>query len=137
MAKFLLILVLVMGGLGYWYYKDSQATIQQLMENNATLKANQITLEETIRTNNETIARQQADAAQFAAANDQLRSQLVEAEAYSDDLQAKLRNHNLTVLTAQRPGLIETRVNRATARLFDELEQITGATPPTITADPE
>jgi cell division protein FtsB len=137
MAKFLLILVLVMGGLGYWYYKDSQATIQQLMLNNATLKANQLTLEETIRTNNETIARQQADAAQFAAANDQLRSQLVEAEAYSDDLQAKLRNHNLTVLTAQRPGLIETRVNRATARLFDELEQITGATPPTITADPE
>lgn len=119
-----------MGGIGKWYYDDSQATIALLQSNNATLKANQVTLEETIKVNNETIARQQADAAQFAAANDQLRSQLVEAEAYSDELAGKLRRHNLTVLTMQKPGLIETRVNNATTKLFREMEGITGSTPP-------
>lgn len=130
MAKVLLIVILVMGGIGKWYYDDSQATIALLQSNNATLKANQVTLEETIKVNNETIARQQADAAQFAAANDQLRSQLVEAEAYSDELAGKLRRHNLTVLTMQKPGLIETRVNNATSKLFREMEGITGSTPP-------
>lgn len=130
MSKVLLIVILVMGGIGKWYYDDSQATIALLQSNNATLKANQVTLEETIKVNNETIARQQADAAQFAAANDQLRSQLVEAEAYSDELAGKLRRHNLTVLTMQKPGLIETRVNNATSKLFREMEGITGSTPP-------
>ena len=100
-------------------------------QNIATLRANQAQLEQAIATSNETIARQQADAQQFAEANNALREQLQAAESYSDDLAAKLRNHNLTVLTAQRPGLIETRVNNATARLFDEMEIITGKPAPT------
>ena len=130
MAKFLFILVLVMGGLGYWYYNSSQETIAQLNQNIATLRANQAQLEQAIATNNETIARQQADAAQFAEANTELQGKLVQAEAYQDDLAGKLARHDLTRLTLQRPGLIETRVNNATARLFDELEIITGRPAP-------
>jgi|SRR5210317_1379146 len=127
-----LLLIIVAGGFaGRWYYNSSQETIAQLNQNIATLRANQAQLEQAIATSNETIARQQADAQQFAEANNALREQLQEAEAYSDDLQSKLRNHNLTVLTAQRPGLIETRVNNATARLFDEMEIITGKPAPT------
>ena len=129
---FVLLLIIVAGGFaGRWYYNSSQETIAQLNQNIATLRANQAQLEQAIATSNETIARQQADAQQFAEANNALREQLQAAETYSDDLAAKLRNHNLTVLTAQRPGLIETRVNRATARLFDELETITGKPAPT------
>lgn len=130
MAKFLFILVLVMGGLGYWYYNSSQETIAQLNQNIATLRANQAQLEQVIATSNETIARQQADAAQFAEANTELQGRLVQAEAYQDELAGKLARHDLTRLTLQRPGLIETRVNNATARLFDELEIITGRSDP-------
>ena len=133
MSKFLLILVLVMGGLGYWYYKDSQATIAALTQNNATLRANQAQLEEAIRTSNETIARQQADAAQFEQANNDLRSRLNEAEVYQDELASRLARHDLTRLTLQRPGLIETRVNNATERLFREMEGLTGAPNPVTT----
>ena len=109
-----------MGVVGKMYYDDTQARMNQLRENNARLEI-------ATQTSQDTIEKLQQDAAQFEAANTQLRSQLNEAEAYSDDLQAKLRNHNLTVLTAQKPGLIETRVNKATARLFDEMEALTGA----------
>ena len=132
-AFVLLLIIVGMGLVGRWYYYDTQAHIEQLNQNIATLRANQAQLEQAIATSNETIERQQRDAEQFALANNALREQLQEAEAYSDDLASKLRNHNLTVLTAQRPGLIETRVNNATARLFDEMEIITGKLAPTTT----
>ena len=126
-------LLLLMGSMvlvGRWYYYDTQETIKVLNENNATLKANQTQLQETINTNNETILRQQVEARQIAEANDQLKSQLVDAEKYADDLAGKLRRHNLTVLTLQKPGLIESRVNNATEKLFREMEAITGSNPP-------
>ena len=125
-------LLLLMGSMvlvGRWYYYDTQETIKVLNENNATLKANQTQLQETINTNNETILRQQVEAKQIAEANDQLKSQLVNAEKYADDLAGKLRRHNLTVLPMQKPGLIESRVNNATEKLFREMEAITGSNP--------
>ena len=109
--------------------RHTRETIKVLNENNATLKANQTQLQETINTNNETILRQQVEAKQIAEANDQLKSQLVNAEKYADDLAGKLRRHNLTVLTMQKPGLIESRVNNATEKLFREMEAITGSNP--------
>ena len=119
MAKILLVMLLTISGLGYWYYQDTQARIATLRDNNAKLAV-------AAETSKETIGRLQADAAQFEQTNIQLREQLNEAEAYSDELAGKLRRHNLTVLTLQKPGLIESRVNNATAKLFDEMEIITG-----------
>ena len=119
MSKILLVMLLTFGGIGYWYYNDTQATIATLRSNNAKLAI-------AAETSKETIGRLQADAAQFEQANNQLREQLNEAEEYSDELAGKLRRHNLTVLTLQKPGLIEGRVNNATAKLFDEMEVLTG-----------
>ena len=112
-----------MGFVGYMYYNDTQQRLAQLRENNARLEI-------AAQTSKDTIDRLQADAAQFEQANNQLREQLNEAEAYSDDLAGKLRRHNLTVLTLQKPGLIEGRVNNATAKLFDEMEALTGKPAP-------
>jgi len=119
LALVMLLMMIGMGVVGKMYYDDTQARLTQLREN-------AVKLELAARTSEETIGRLQADAAQFEQANNELRSQLVAAEAYSDDLAGKLRRHNLTVLTLQKPGLIETRVNNATAKLFDEMETITG-----------
>lgn len=137
MGKIVLFLLLVIGAMlfvGRWYYNSTQEQVAQLNQNIATLRANQAQLEEAIRTSNETIARQQADAAQFEQANNDLRSRLNEAEAYQDELAGKLARHDLTRLTLQRPGLIETRVNNATERLFREMEGLTGAPNP-VTAE--
>lgn len=119
LALVMLLMMIGMGVVGKMYYDDTQARMNQLREN-------AVKLELAAKTSQETIGRLQADAAQFEQANNELRSQLVAAEAYSDDLASKLRRHNLTVLTLQKPGLIETRVNNATAKLFDEMETITG-----------
>lgn len=119
MAKIFFVMLLTLGGIGYWYYNDTQATIGTLRSNNAKLAV-------AAETSKETINKLQADAAQFEKSNQELQSQLNEAEEYSDDLASKLRRHNLTVLTLQKPGLIETRVNNATAKLFDEMETLTG-----------
>jgi hypothetical protein len=119
LAFIMFLMMIGMGFAGRWYYNDTQTRMIQLREN-------AVRLELAAKTSQETIGRLQADAAQFEQANNELRSQLVAAEAYSDDLAGKLRRHNLTVLTLQKPGLIETRVNNATAKLFDEMETITG-----------
>jgi len=119
MTKILLVMLLTFGGIGYWYYNDTQATIATLRSNNARLAV-------AAETSKETISKLQADAAQFEKSNQELRTQLNEAEEYSDELAGKLRRHNLTVLTLQKPGLIEGRVNNATAKLFDEMEVLTG-----------
>ena len=127
MAKILFVMLLTFGGIGYWYYNDTQATIGTLRSNNAKLAV-------AAETSKETIGRLQADAAQFEKSNQELRAQLDEAEEYSDELAGKLRRHNLTVLTLQKPGLIEGRVNNATAKLFDEMEILTGKPVP-VTAE--
>lgn len=119
LALVMLLMMIGMGVVGKMYYDDTQTRMNQLREN-------AVKLELAAKTSQETIGRLQADAAQFEQANNELRSQLVAAEAYSDELAGKLRRHNLTVLTLQKPGLIETRVNNATAKLFDEMETITG-----------
>ena len=81
----LVLVIIIMAFAGRWYYNSTQETLAQLNQNIATLRANQEQLEQAIATSNETIARQQADAVQFAAANDQLRASFNEAERYQDE----------------------------------------------------
>jgi len=58
----LLIVIMAMGGLGYWYYKDTQATIAVLTQNNAKL-------ETAVQLNEETISSLQTD---YARVNTEL-----------------------------------------------------------------
>jgi len=123
LAILMFLLMIGFGVLGSWYYKDTQSRLTQLRENATKLEL-------AAKTSEETIIRLEADTARFEEANLKLQSELDEAEEYSDELAGKLRRHDLTVLTLQRPGMIETRVNNATAKLFDEMESITGANTP-------
>ena len=128
---YLIILMLVgsMGGGALWYYKDTQSTIATLRENNSKLMM-------VAETNQETINSMARDY-QIAQENMLvLQERAKEAEAYQDELAAKLRRHDLTALTLQKPGLIEKRVNNATAKIFDELEADSGKQPP-VTDSPE
>ena len=122
---YLMILLLIgsMGGGAWFYYTDTQATIATLRDNNSKLLI-------AAETNQETINSMSRD---FAIAQEnmlELQERAKEAEAYQDELSAKLRRHDLTALTLQKPGLIEKRVNNATAKIFDELEIDSRKQPP-------
>ena len=109
----------IFGG-GYAYYTDTQETIANLRENNIQLTVAARDSAESLETmqNNFEVAQRQIVA---------LKERAEQAEEYQDELIAKLRDHDLTKLTLQKPGMIETRVNNATAQIFRELEADTGA----------
>ena len=48
-AGILLIVITMMGGLGYWYYNDTQKRLAILQENNAKLEMAVATNEDTIK----------------------------------------------------------------------------------------
>lgn len=114
--------VLSVAGLGAKYYYDStQATIAQLRENNAKLEV-------VAKTNEETINQLNRDAIQMASMNEDLQRELQQAEVYKEELIGKLQKHNLSQLSLKKPGLIEKRINDATAKVFDDLESLTSPT---------
>lgn len=118
----LVIIIGILGGVGYAaksYYTSTQNTI-------ATLRENNVKLETAIDISEQSIETLQQDMERFAEANQQLQSELQKAEAYGDDLRTKLREHNLTSLAIQKPGLLEGKMNGATANLWREIEQDTG-----------
>ena len=75
-----------------------------------------------------------ADRDKFQSLNNELQSKLDEAHVYRDTLIDKLRKHDLAKLSLQKPGLVETRINNGTKRLFRELEELSGSKPDTVTA---
>tara|TARA_R110000782_G_C14605916_1_gene391594 strand:- start:265 stop:642 length:378 start_codon:yes stop_codon:yes gene_type:complete len=114
-------LIVILGGVGYAaksYYNDTQDRIQQLAENNATLKAAAEEQQATINTMQETAEVQ-------AALTKDLMKNLQKAEAYSDGLLQKFKKHNLTLLSLRKPGLIEKRINDGTTKIFADLESDT------------
>ena len=107
-------MVLAFGGY-YWLTEKRLAT---LTENNAKLTI-------AARTNQDTIDKLTQDYEQQQELNSELKVKLTAAEAYGDELAKKFREHDLTMLTLRKPGLIERRVNSATQKILDDLESST------------
>jgi|TARA_Y100000004_G_scaffold29766_1_gene30861 uncharacterized protein HemX len=110
-------MILAFGGY-YWITEQRLAT---LTENNAKLSI-------AAQTNQDTIDKLTQDFEQQQELNAELNVKLQASEAYGDALAKKLREHDLTMLTLKKPGLIERRVNSATQKIFDELESDTATT---------
>jgi len=125
-------MMLVLCGVFYIYYNDTQERI-------AILNANNAKLETAVQISESSIATLQADAIRNAELNVQLQQELQRAEQYGDELRATLQKHNLTALAQKKPGLIENRMQNATDNLWDDLRGITDPNgvqqPETGTAD--
>jgi hypothetical protein len=67
--------------------------------------------------------------------NNELQSNLREAEAGLDQIRSTLSDHDLTRLALRKPGLIETRINNGTKEVFDQIEIDSGSTPSIDTPD--
>ena len=119
---YILIIVLgLVGGVvygGWYYYKDTQARIQTLTENSAKLEVATQQQETTISTLVD-------DAEKYRELNKDLNIKLEAANDYKNELIGKLRKHDLSRLSQQKPGLVERRINNGTKKLFESFESIT------------
>ena len=119
---YILVVILgLVGGVvygGWYYYKDTQARIQILTENSAKLEVAAQQQEMTINTLVD-------DAEKYRELNKELNTKLEAANDYKNDLISKLRKHDLSRLSQQKPGLVEKRINNGTKKLFESFESIT------------
>jgi len=119
-----LLLILSLGAFKLYYdkseaEKEAMATqLQQAMDN-------QQRLENAIATQNkqleQALAEQQASQQRIqtlTTANNQATEQV-------EELRSKFARHDLDMLSLRKPGLVEKMVNRGTARVFQELKDLT------------
>jgi len=116
-----IIFLITLGSVGYVGYQKIQSAEDEINR----LRENSAILEQTVQVSTETIDRLETSARKTQEQINVLQVDSRKAEAYKDELNEKLREHNLTKLSAAKPGLIEKRVNEATSKIFKELEEIT------------
>ena len=103
---------------GYYYYQDTQNKIKILTENTVKREQAKEAQDKTIKT----LVR---DAKKFRKLSKDLGVKLQKAESYRNKLIGKLRKHNLTRLSQQKPKLVEQKINRGTKKLFESFKRIT------------
>lgn len=121
-----LALVIVAGGLAfYFYFQYSQNTISSLTTDLATSQSNVSTLKGEVKGQNDSIRlleqTRQRDQERMLALVGKSR----EYQREVNDLKKKFRKHDLNNLSLKKPGLIEKIINRGTAKVFRELENLT------------
>lgn len=112
-----LVLILMAGG-SYAYFKYSQAQIQAISESNARLHDAVRTQETTIASLREMAERQNVESAR-------LQQSFSNAESTRRNLEMRLRQQNLETMARTNSAELEQRINRETARAFLDLENIT------------
>lgn len=120
LAGIMLIIMLVMTGGFYWYYNDTQERMAILNENNAKL-------ETAVQ-----ISEQAVDSlkASYAKANEELQKlndEFKNIRAQNQVLSDKLAKHDLAVLGANKPGLVERLINRGSLNAGRCFEILSGA----------
>jgi len=112
--------MIVAGGIGYWYYNDSQERITTLITNNAQLESGIATSEETITTLQDNYALANKTIAEL---NEELRNIKRQNQLLVD----KFSDSDLGVAAAARPELIKRLINKGTANAFRCFELLSGA----------
>ena len=116
----LLIIIMAMGGLGYWYYKDTQSAIAVLTQNNAKL-------ETAVQLNEETISSLQTDYARVNTELTNLNEQYQAIRRQNQLLADKLQKIDLESAAVTNPEAIERAVNSGTRNAGRCFELLSGA----------
>ena len=120
LSGILLVVILVMGGIGYWYYTDTQKRMAILQENN-------VKLEVAVKTNEEALSSLQED---FASAQNELNTinaEYASIRRQNQLLADKLQRIDLTAAAIANPTGIENAVNRGTENAGRCFELLSGA----------
>ena len=111
MYQFFIAIILLLGGSSYWLYNENQ-----------TLNANVIKLDQALEDQREAFTRMVAEYEKQGKELNNLARANAQIEAEKDQYLAIFRKHNLDKLALMKPGLIENRVNNATKEVFEVLE---------------
>lgn len=120
LERYLLIGITIASLVGgaYVYVSWQNSKIEVLTKDNVILRDTAERNAETVRILQTQIATQQEE-------NRQLTIALDKSEKTREEMLRIFRDHDLTNLATQKPGLIERRVNDGTSKVFDDLESIT------------
>jgi len=120
LAGVMFLIMLAMGGIGYWYYNDTQARMAILQENNAKLEIAVATNEETINSLESSYASAQEELSTLNAEYQSIRRQ-------NQELADKLEKVDLTAAAIANAAGIERAVNRGTENASRCFELLSGA----------
>jgi len=112
-----IVLVVVIGASAV-YFKYSQDKLAEANQQVAVQTAKAASAEANLKFMQESLARQQKNLSKLADASVVIRKE----QEKTIDIFA---DHDLKALAERKPGLIESRVNKATQRINDELEALT------------
>ena len=121
-------LALVLGGLLFVSVSINMVMFAQLDTAKIELQTainNQVVLERTIQEQNEQIITALASAKKTQAQIQNLNSQYSASQAQVTNLRNKFAKHNLEGMALAKPGLLQGKVNKATARVMVNLTTIT------------
>ena len=120
LERYLLIGITIASLVGgaYVYVSWQNSKIEVLTKDNVILR-------DTAERNAETVRILQTQIATQQEQNRQLTIALDKSEKTREEMLRIFRDHDLTNLATQKPGLIERRVNDGTSKVFDDLESIT------------
>ena len=129
LAAIMAVILVVVLGLAWWVYKDQQAQMAILQENNAKLTV-------AVKTNEETIKVMKDHEIQQAQQINALQQGLAEANRDKAELEKKFHEKDIAAMGRTDRKLLEEKMNRATQRVWDDLQVTTGGQPDTLQGTP-
>ena len=118
-------LSLILGGLLFVTIAGSAWYIDYQADQITTLKGNQIVLETEIQKQNDSIERYLEQQKNQQVQLNQLESEKRAAMEDVNRLRKTFAKHDLDELALAKPGLIQNKINKASARVMATLEEIT------------
>lgn len=120
LAGILLVVIIAMGGIGYWYYNDTQARMAILQDNNAKLNI-------AVETNEAALESLQADYATAQNEISSLNAAYTAIRRQNQRLADKLEEIDLTAAAIANAASIERAVNAGTVNAGRCFELMSGA----------
>ena len=118
-------LSLILGGLLFVTIAGSGWYINYLGDQISTLKGNQLVLETQIEEQNESIKQYLEQQKNQQVQLNQLEAEKQEEMKDVNRLRKTFANHDLDKLALAKPGLMQSRINKASARVMATLEELT------------
>ena len=118
-------LSLILGGLLFLTIAGSGWYINYLNDQISILKGNQIVLEIQIQEQNESIERYLEQQKNQQVQLNQLEAEKREAMKDVNRLRKTFAKHDLDKLALAKPGLMQSKINKASAKVMSTLEELT------------